>query len=236
MNNEDLVDTETLRIRLEYERRERELDGDLYAPWQPGEMFMVAERERLAALALKKVDKFPAAGDRCLELGYGKLGWLGRMITWGLGESDLYGMELDHDRATIARNALPNADLRIGNAVQLPWQNDYFQIVVVSTLFSSILEGSFRSLMAREIDRVLMSGGVVLWYDAAVDNPRNNKIKGIPRSEVVKLFPSYDFRFMSVTLAPPISRKVAKFSWTLATLLSTLPFLRTHLLGVLIKP
>ena len=236
MNNNTNIETEARRIRSEYQRRERELAVDLYAPWQPGEIFMVAERERIAAIMLKKIEKFPVAGDRCLELGYGKLGWLGRMVSWGLREPDLHGIELDQDRALVAKAALPNAILKVGNAVQLPWQDGHFRFVVASTLFSSILDKQVRMLIAKEMDRVLMSGGVVLWYDAAVDNPQNSHLRGIKRVELAKLFPKYEFHTRSVTLAPPLSRRVAEFSWTFATILGAMPLFRTHLLGTLVKP
>jgi hypothetical protein len=236
MSEGTILDAETRRIRAEYERRGLEIDGDLYAPWQPGEMFMVSERERLAASILRRVGKFPVAGDRCLELGYGRLGWLARMISWGLRETDLYGVELDAERAAIAHHALPSANLTIGNGTTLAFGDGKFRMVVVSTVFSSVLDHDFRALIALEIDRVLTPGGVVLWYDAAVNNPRNNQIGGIGRSKIKNLFPNYGLNVRSVTLAPPISRAVAKFSWTSATFLSNLPFLRTHLLGVLIKP
>jgi ubiquinone/menaquinone biosynthesis C-methylase UbiE len=230
------IDRETRRIRDEYGRREKEIDIDLYAPWQPGEMFMVTERERIAAMVLKKVGKFPVTGDRCLEVGYGKLGWLGKLVSWGAKDSDLFGIELDEGRASIARRALPNAQLRVGNANDLPWPNSYFHLVIASTLFSSILDEDFRMSIAKEINRVLEPGGVVLCYDAAVRNPRNKSLKGINRSEIVRLFPNYHHHFRSVTLAPPILRRAAKLNWELATILSTIPFLRTHLLATMVKP
>lgn len=235
MSNESLVESEVQRIRTEYKRRERELDLAIYAPWQPGEMFMVTERERVAATVLKATDKFPKAGDHCLEIGYGKLGWLGRMISWGLADSDLHGIELDAERAAIAKKALPGAELLIGNAVELPWQDNSFRIVIVSTLFSSILDADVQMLIAKEMNRVLEPGGVVLWYDTSTDNPRNINLKGISKNRIRELFPEFDHNIRSVTLAPPISRRVAGFSWTLASMLSSLPFLRTHLLGVLVK-
>lgn len=228
--------TETERIQAEYDRRDREIAHDLYAPWQPGEILMVSERERVAASMLKRLDKFPKAGDRCLELGYGRLGWLGRLVSWGMRETDLHGIELDPARAEIARAALPGADLQVGDARLLPWKENYFHFVIVSTLFSSILDTEFRDRVANEIDRVLVSGGVVLWYDAAVNNPRNAHLSGIPRVGIESLFPEYHCHLKSVTLAPPIARRAANLSWTVATMLSGVPFLRTHFLGILIKP
>ena len=233
--NADAIEREKNRIESEYRRREAEIAADLYAPWQPAESFIVSERKNTAARLLHKAGKFPNAGDRCLEIGYGKLGWLADLISWGLNETDLHGIELDEIRARQAQIALPNADLRVGNAASLPWENDSFKVVIASTVFSSILDSDVRKLIAGEIHRVLANGGVLLWYDLAVNNPRNPNVKGISATELKMLFPGFEADIKRVTLAPPIARLIAPRSLTLATLLSALPFLRTHLLAVLVK-
>lgn len=235
-----LIDTnaatkEKIRIEREYRRRETEVDADLYAPWQPAESFILAERKSSAAFLLHQAGKFPCAGVSCLEIGYGKLGWLADLISWGLRETDLHGIELDEKRARQAKNALPNADLRIGDATLLPWKNVSFEIVVASTVFSSILDSEVRKLIAVEINRVLMSGGVLIWYDLAVNNPRNPNVRGISAKELRRLFPTLGGTIKSVTLAPPIARIVAPHSRTLTAMFGAIPFLRTHLLAVLIK-
>jgi SAM-dependent methyltransferase len=233
--NADAIEREKNRIETEYRRRETEVEADLYAPWQPAESFIVAERKSTAAGLLHKAGKFPQTGDQCLEIGYGKLGWLADLISWGLRETDLHGIELDEKRARQAQTALPNADLRVGDATKLPWENDSFKIVITSTVFSSILDLNVRKLIAEEISRVLMSGGVLLWYDLAIDNPRNKNVKGIGAKELKNLFPNFDGEIKSVTLAPPIARLIAPRSLTLATFLSAFPMLRTHHLAVLVK-
>lgn len=235
MSKSDLIDSEIQRINTEYQRREAEIDADLYAPWQPGEIYIVSERQRIAAVMLRKAGKFPTIGDRCLEVGYGKLGWLGTLISWGLREADLYGIELDAGRASKAKQALSGAHLEIGNATQLPWPDGHFSLIIVSTVFSSVLDNNVRALIAAEMKRVLASGGVVLWYDMAVDNPSNPNIKGISKRDLEQIFSDFECHFQSVTLAPPIVRRVATWNWTLAAFLSSLPFLRTHLLAILIK-
>src|SRR5829696_3311557 len=104
------VKDEAIRIQKEYERRESEVERDLYAPWQPGEILMTAERKRIAASMLKNRGRFPVPGSRCLEVGFGKLGWLADLISWGVREADLYGIELDAKRAAHAIDALPAAN------------------------------------------------------------------------------------------------------------------------------
>lgn len=226
---------EKIRIEREYRRRESETKSELYAPWQPAENFILFERKSVAAFLLNMVDKFPQSGDKCLEIGFGRIGWLADLLAWGLRESDLHGIELDAKRGAIAIEALPAADLRIGDATNLPWEDETFDFIIASTVFSSILNLEIRAQIAAEIQRVLRRGGVLLWYDLAVNNPQNLNVKKITANELKNLFPTLQGTIKSITLAPPIARFVVPRSRIVATLLNAIPFLRTHLLGILIK-
>lgn len=221
------------RIKEVYSKRTFEIDPDMYAPWQPGEMLMLFERRRVASEMLVDKDRFPKRGNKCLEIGYGKLGWLSDCIAWGLAENDLYGIELDEKRASVAMAALPSANLIVGDATKMPWDNGFFDLVIISTVLSSITSISVRRTIAAEVDRVLANGGTILIYDTAVRNPRNQDLLPVGRKQVAELFPNMNVASRSVTLAPPISRFVAKHSWALASILSSLPPLRTHRLSLL---
>lgn len=231
----DSNSVERERILAEYERRAVEGDLDQYAPWQPAEAFMRAGRERAASEMLRGAGVFPVAGDRCLEVGYGRLGWLGTLVSWGLREPDLSGIELDEKRARVARSALPGADLRVGDASELPWPDETFSVVVCSTVFTSILDAQMRQKISGEITRVLVRGGAMLWYDFRINNPGNKNVQKINRSKLSELFPELKGAVRSVTLAPPLTRLLAPRSWVLASVLELFPPLRTHLLGVLVK-
>lgn len=231
----NLIAAERQRVEAEYVRREREISPTLYAPWQPSEIFMKAERKRVAAKRLHDAGVFPKAGLKCLEVGFGSLGWLGDLISWGVPEGDICGIELDPVRAKRAQELLPVADLRVGDATDLPWQSGTFHLVIASTVFTSILDSDVRHLVAGEISRVLAPGGALLWYDFAVNNPRNPGVRKVDRSELRRLFPQLRGGMRSVTLVPPLARFLAPRSWFLATLLEAIPLLRTHLLAVLVK-
>jgi hypothetical protein len=98
-----------------------------------------------------------------------------------------------------------------------------------------VLDKGVRRLIANQICRVLAPGGVLLWYDFAINNPRNVNVRKITRKEVAALFPELRGQIKSVTLAPPLTRLVAPRSRALANVLEAIPFLRTHLLAVLMK-
>jgi ubiquinone/menaquinone biosynthesis C-methylase UbiE len=163
---------------------------------------------------LKQAGVFPGAGGACLEVGFGSLGWLGELASWGLRESDLHGIELDPVRSRKAREILPGAD-RLGDASQMPWADESFELVVASAVFTPILDFGVRQIVAREITRVLAPGGALLWYDFAVN--------------LRALFPDLRGNI------PPRARWVVPRSWLAATLPETLAPLRTHLVAVLVK-
>jgi ubiquinone/menaquinone biosynthesis C-methylase UbiE len=235
INNARHAAIERERIRLEYQRGARDLDSDLYDSRQPSYRLMLDDRNRKAAMMLQRQGVFPKTGDRCLEVGFGSIGWLSELIGWGVSESDLYGIELDPGRAARAREIHPKADLHIGDAVNLPWEDKTFRLVIASTLFTSVLDDNVRRLIADEIIRVLMPGGALLWYDFAYNNPRNPNVRGIGRAEIKKLFPTLKGKIRTVTLAPPLARFIAPKSLLLAAFLEAIPVLRTHLIAILVK-
>lgn len=231
----DNVIVERQRIRDEYRRRKSDVDSSLYGWWQPDVLFSCNERRRIAARMLHEADALPRAGQRCLEVGCGSLGWLGELTGWAVPEKELCGIDLDPLRIDDVRRVLPSADLRIGDATQLPWPDQSFRLVIASTVFTSVLDDGVRSLIANEIMRVMQPGGALLWYDFAVDNPRNPNVRRVTHRELRSLFSPLTGCVRTVTLAPPIARFVTPKSWLLATFLEAIPFLRTHLIAVLTK-
>ena len=224
------------RVLHEYERRRRVIKRDRYAPWSPAIQFLNFSRLRAAALLLRKVQRFPAEGSRCLDLGCGSLGWLGDLLNWGMSLRDLHGIDLSIERIATAHRRLPEVDLVVGDAALLPWRDHTFRLVIASTVFSSVIDLSVRRRIAGEIMRVLTPGGTVIIYDFLYDNPRNPNVKRITRDGLRALFPGFNATMKRVTLAPPLLFRIAPKSWFVATLLETLPFLRTHILAIMLKP
>jgi SAM-dependent methyltransferase len=232
----DIVAAERARIKAEYARRDTAENNELYAPWQPAQRFMHDSRKRLASRLLLSAGLIPLDRAPCLEIGFGSMGWLPDLISWGAREKDLHGIELSPDRVDRARQIFPVADLREGDAGSLPWNANTFRLVIASTVFTSILDERVRRIVAQEIVRVLAPGGALLWYDFAMNNPNNPQVRGVGRRELRQLFPELEGEIRSVTLAPPIARFLAPRSWALASMLEAIPLLRTHLAAVMVKP
>ena len=90
-------------------------------------------------------------------------------------------------------------------------------------------------MVAREMRRVLASGGALLWYDFRYNNPQNPNVRGIAPREIRELFPDCSVELERVTLAPPIARRLVPVSWFVATALEHLRVFNTHLFA-LIRP
>jgi len=218
--------SEADRILEELRRREREVPADFYSLDRPANLFLRHGQERALRKALEEIG--PLAGKRVLEVGCGSGNWLEM-----LEGASLSGIELDPGRAASAAARFPDADIRSGDASHLPWTDDSFDLVLQSTVFSSILDTDMRRAVASEMLRVLAPGGAILWYDFFVNNPSNPNVRGVRRREIEALFPGCRVALRRVTLAPPLARRIVPVSWTFAALLEALRVFDTHYLGVI---
>jgi ubiquinone/menaquinone biosynthesis C-methylase UbiE len=122
-------------------------------------------------------------------------------------------------------------DIRVANAATLPFDDRTFDLALTFTMFSSIPDAALRLDVATEIRRVLRPRGAVLWYDFWT-NPVNADVKALRLREIERLFGRKAAEARRVTLAPPISRRVAPHSLLACELLTAIPFLRTHWLAI----
>lgn len=219
--------TEADRILEELRRREREVAADFYSLDRPANRFLRQGQERALLKALEEIGLLTE--KRVLEVGCGSGNWL-EMLK---GAASLFGIDLDPGRAARAAARFPGADIRSGDASRLPWESGSFDIVLQSTVFSSILDSDMRRAVASEMLRVLAPGGAILWYDFFVNNPSNSHVRGVRRREIEALFPGCRVALSRVTLAPPLARRIVPVSWRLAALLESLRVLDTHYMGVI---
>lgn len=201
----------------------------------PGNRAILAERgrrlrERLQAHGLLGPDR------RVLDIGCGRGELLGQLRDWGIGATGLSGIDLLEDRVEQARSTHPDLDIRLGDATRLPYADASHHAVCLFTVMSSILDPDLRAAVAAEVRRVLRPGGKVVWYDLRRDNPRNPHVRGIGEGTLAELFSGFDADVDSVTLVPPLARRLGPATGPLYPVLARVPWLRTHLLGILTKP
>lgn len=224
---------EATRIRGESERRARELPSDYYSLSKPGMLFVYQQMARDFVRTLVREGQFPLTERRILDVGCGFGSWLLELDIWGADQSRLAGVDLNQGCVARATKRLPAADIRVGDASSLPWEPASFDIVIQATAFTSILDGAMRQAVAGEMARVLAPGGMVLWYDFFRENPRNPNVRAIRARELRALFPEFDVRLRRVTLAGPVARRLARWSWTGCLILESAKLLNTHYLGVI---
>jgi ubiquinone/menaquinone biosynthesis C-methylase UbiE len=221
------------RIRAEYERRKRDIPQAFYSWERAANCFTHTQLVRDCVAELTRAKMFPLENRSIADIGCGAGTWLLEFAQWEA--TNLHGIDLDESRIERAKARFPSAELYAGDARQLPWSNDSFDLVSQFTLFTSILSDPVKKKIASEMIRVLKPGGVILWFDFRINNPRNKSVRGISASEIHSLFPDCSVRLRPVTLAPPLARRIVPISWIAAALLEKIPFLRTHYLGIIRK-
>lgn len=226
-------DAEIARIQKEYERRVREIPADYYALHRSVNLFFRHTEERALFAGLLRHGMLPLAGKRVLEVGCGYGKWFDTFARLGASLGDVAGLDLDADNLARARAGYPACELVVGDAAKLPWPDHSFDLVLQSTVFTSILDAEVKRAVARDMARVLAPHGVIVWYDFLVDNPWNPNVRGVKPKEIAALFPGFRMSLDRVTLWPMLARRLVPISWTLSTVVQALRFLNTHGLAVL---
>jgi SAM-dependent methyltransferase len=218
-------------------RYARRTAPERYSFLQPDVWQSVQERQRAMLGFFTRAGWTCLADKRVVEVGCGAGGNLLELLRLGCLPEHLTGIELLPERAAQARQVLPTT-LRVieGDARQAPIDAGSQHLVLQSTVFSSLLDGATRSLLAAAMWRWLAPGGAVLWYDFTLDNPRNPDVRGVPLREVSALFPQARILSRRVTLAPPLARAACRLSPRLYPLLNAVSLLRTHVLAWIEKP
>jgi ubiquinone/menaquinone biosynthesis C-methylase UbiE len=221
------------RIKKAYEKRKIEQKDRIYSYFNKGNLFIIHQREKALLDILNKFNFSDIANKKILDIGCGTGGTLRRFIDYGAKPENLYGIDLLEDRIEIAKKLHPKINFICGTAENLPYPDEFFDIVMQFTVFTSILDIQLKKKIASEMLRVLKKDGIIIWYDFHVDNPKNLDVKGVKKDEIYSIFPDCEIFLKHVTLAPPISRKLAPFSIILCQILEKIPFLCTHYIGVI---
>lgn len=221
-------------IRATYDRYRRENRGRLWDPSNRGFARMMLDRD-LALIELIR-RSLPYSGGRVLDLGSGdgRLALVARdaqlaIETW-------VGVDLDPAAVVSASASVPSAMFLAASADALPFEASSFDVIVASTLFSSLPSDSLERAVAAEVARVLVPGGRLVWYDLRYNNPMNRDVHAISRERLMRTFPGWKVDVRAMTLLPPMARRLGLFTSWLYRPLELLPTLRSHYVGLLRKP
>jgi ubiquinone/menaquinone biosynthesis C-methylase UbiE len=194
---------------------------------------------RWAAIREELLRQPPQRGAAILDVGCGGGADLARLAQLFNGSRpELHGVDVLPDRIERAREAVPEASFMLEPADQLPFADDHFHVILASTLFSSLVDDAYACSVAAELIRVLEPGGRLVCYDVRYPNPTNPHTRAMSHRRLRRLFPEPLVleRLQSVTLLPPLARRLGRLTRIAYAPLHRIPPLRSHYLAVVTKP
>lgn len=221
-------------IRSTYRRYDAEGRSRLWDPGNPGYARMMRDREAALIDLIRR--SLPPGGGRVLDLGAGDGRLAETVRDVGIDVNRWVGVDLDPAAMAAASEAIPWVEFFEASADRLPFEDAAFDVVVASTLFSSLPAPALESAVAAEVRRVLAPGGWIIWYDLRYGNPSNRAVHGVDRHALRHLFPGWTTELRSMTLLPPLARRLGRVTGALYGLLEWVPVLRSHLVGRARRP
>lgn len=219
-------DAESERIASTYRRYSSRRKRRAWAADNPGNRAIRAElRKRVIELASAEL----TGEGGILDVGCGGGYWLRELSTAGVSGSRLHGVDLIEDRIERARSSLPEADLRVADARRLPFPDASFRLVLMFTVLSSLPDQDAAREACEESLRVLEPNGRMLVYEPRIPNPLNRSNRLIS-AKLIDRAASRDTQISSISLTvfPPLARRLGRMTALLYPRLSTLPPLHTH--------
>ncbi len=186
-----------------------------------------AIRGELLAHLLRLAAPEIAGTGAILDVGCGTGWWLRKLVEAEVAPERLHGIDLQPERVAAAREAVPGAEIAVGDARRLPFPDGTFAVVLQLTVLSSL--GSHEAIREAlgEGMRVLAPGGLLLIYEPRVPNPlnRHTLLLGDRDLDAADIGSREE---LSLTVLPALARRLGGRTQARYERLARLPFLRTH--------
>jgi glycosyltransferase involved in cell wall biosynthesis/ubiquinone/menaquinone biosynthesis C-methylase UbiE len=227
-------DAEIARIQRVYRsydlspREQRKRDGR-----NPGQAAILDERWRRVAEALKRLPQ--DRPTRVLDVGCGAGSGLAKLSELLGPNVEAVGVDILPDRLDAAAELLPDAALFRRSGDDLPFADRAFDVVHIATVFSSVVDTRLSRAIARECLRVLSDEGVLICYDVRLWNPTNRNTRAITSRTLRDLFAGSNLQVKSMSLLPPLARRLGRLTEHLYHPLAAIPVLRSHNLALITR-
>lgn len=202
----------------------------------PGNLLMVQERERFLTSLLRKAGWANLEELHAFEAGCSTGYNLRQLVQWGARPEHVAGMDLNPEAVNYCVSRSKDIRVHLGSADAIPEPDGNFDLSIAFTLFSSVPDDAIAAGIARELLRITRPGGLILVYDMRRKSPRNPNVHPIKRADIQRWFPGAKLLTRSITLAPPIARRVGGFAPWLYGPLAAIPPLRTHAMTIIRRP
>lgn len=215
---------ESQRVARDYQRyAESPLKQRSWSDRNPGN---VAIRAELLSTVFDAAGDSIRAATEILDIGCGSGWWLEQLSSDA--SAKLHGLELLPERADAAARRVPQAQIAVGDARELHYEDGHFTVVTLFTVLSSLAGAPDAHTVLREARRVLAPGGVLLIWEPRVANPFNPSTRLIGRSLLRPALAGMEMQTRTTTVFPPLSRRLGRRTQTLYPRLAGIPALRTH--------
>lgn len=182
MSSKSPADREVRRIRRYFAT-----SSGSWHRWSAGRSFLVDERQRLLARAVRTFVGTEARNLSVCDLGCGRGDDLAFWRDAGVPVTALAGTEIVPENADAARLVATGADVRVVDSFKLPFDDEAFLVTTASLVLSTILDDRLRRTLFQEMMRVTAPGGAVLVYDFRVRKPSNRDVVAIDRRRAIAL-------------------------------------------------
>lgn len=189
-------------------------------------------REILLYTLLSRWGLIPLRGKLIVDFGCGTGARLREFMRFGAVPEQLFGMDLSMERLEISTQLNPRLRVQRASCARAPYREQVFDIVINSTMMSSILDDRLATDIASEMRRVLKPNGVILWYDMRVNNPRNPSVRGYSLRRIRQLFPGWVIDAVPVALPTLLASVIEIMPWLYAPL-NVVRVARTHYLALI---
>ena len=146
--------SESEEIIRRYERRKL-IPEDRYSPLNASTYMSEQEKERALIKLIKREKLEPLGNKRLLEIGCGSGINLLQLIRLGFQPSNLFANDILAERLIEAKKRLPNqVSFFEGDILSQNFDDESFDIVFQSMVFSSILDSDFKEKLSQKMWRL----------------------------------------------------------------------------------
>lgn len=161
------------------------------------------------------------------------------LLQWGFDASMLYGIDIIEDRVINGKKQFPKMNLVHGDASKMTFIDEFFNLVMESTMFMQLTDSVLSEKIASEMVRVTKTNGFILLADWRYDFWKSEYL-GLSNKRIRKLFKVNEMTEIYSQepgqLIPPVGRRISEYFPSIYFLVQRLfPFLNGLIVTVLRK-